>query len=92
MVVARTGVDDIGERARLSVFMVKTDSPGAVVRAGLRTLRHRSEHRHRVVVITDDIEDLRRREDALPVNLTHISVNNDSHGFSFSLCAPVRPV
>lgn len=48
MVVARTGVDDRSGRARLSVFMVNTDSPGLTWHP-IRTVMNQPDRSHEVV-------------------------------------------
>jgi alkylation response protein AidB-like acyl-CoA dehydrogenase len=47
MVVARTGVDEVSGRARLSVFMVETDAPG-VSWTPIRTVMNQPDKSHQV--------------------------------------------
>src|SRR4029453_12084657 len=47
MVVARTGVDEVSGRARLSVFMVKADAPG-VSWTPIRTVMNQPDKSHQV--------------------------------------------
>ncbi len=47
MAVARTGVDEVSGRARLSVFMVKTDSPG-LSWTPIRTVMNQPDKSHQV--------------------------------------------
>jgi alkylation response protein AidB-like acyl-CoA dehydrogenase len=47
MVVARTGVDEVSGRGRLSVFMVKTDSPGLSF-TPIRTVMNQPDKSHQV--------------------------------------------
>lgn len=53
MVVARTGVDEVNGRARLSVFMVQTDAAG-VSWTPIRTVMNQPDKSHQVFL--DDVE------------------------------------
>ena len=53
MIVARTGVDERNGRARLSVFMVKTDSPG-LSWTPIRTVMNQPDKSHQVFL--DNVE------------------------------------